>query len=336
MLNRLYFFSLVLFFGFGATATSQEQKNSLTGKIICLDPGHGGTAETDSYRVGPSGEREEWVNLRVALLLREMLEEKGAKVIMTRTGDDDISLSSRAKLAKDNRADIFLSIHHNATADPDVNFPIIYFNGNLSENKASVALGQEIGKAFVQHLYNGPTPVSVVSDHTIFPEKGTAVLGGTYGIPGVVAEASFFTNPAEEGRLKQFEHNRQEALGYMKALEAFFEKPVPPVLEKNSKINISPFKAFQEAERMNETARLWYEDFLKGEELMKRKGSGYLQEAYELFTRSARSFPDSYIAAECHNYRAVILRKLGKPEKAKQAEKMVQEYYLPVENKIGK
>jgi N-acetylmuramoyl-L-alanine amidase len=336
MLNRFYFFSLVLFLGMGATAISQAQNSSLTGKIICLDPGHGGTAETDSYRVGPSGEREEWVNLRVSLLLKEMLEEKGAKVIMTRTGDDDISLSNRAKFAKDNKADLFLSIHHNATADPDVNFPIIYFNGNLSENKASVALGQEIGKAFIQHLYNDSTPVSVVSDYTIFPENGTAVLGGTYGIPGVVAEASFFTNPAEEGRLKQFEHNRQESLGYLKTLEVFFKKPVPPILEKNSKIKIPPFRVFQEAERMNETARLWYVDFLKGKELMKQKEPGYLQEAYERFTRSARSFPDSYIAAECHKYRAVILKKLGKPEDAKQTEKMVREYFLLVDNNISR
>ncbi|WP_414618177.1 N-acetylmuramoyl-L-alanine amidase family protein [Dyadobacter sp. 32] len=58
---------------------------SIRGKVICIDPGHGGTSQTDHYRVGPAGEREEWVNLRVALLLRKILEEKGAKVIMTRT-----------------------------------------------------------------------------------------------------------------------------------------------------------------------------------------------------------------------------------------------------------
>lgn len=82
-------------------ATSQNQASLLAGKIICLDAGHGGTAQPDSYRVGPSGEREEWVNLRVALLLQKMLEEKGAKVVMTRTGDDDVPLSQRAKIARD-------------------------------------------------------------------------------------------------------------------------------------------------------------------------------------------------------------------------------------------
>ena len=61
--------------------------NPVKGKVICIDPGHGGTAATDSYRVGPTGEREEWINLRVALLLGELLDEAGAEVVLTRTTD---------------------------------------------------------------------------------------------------------------------------------------------------------------------------------------------------------------------------------------------------------
>ena len=106
----------------------------LTNKIICIDPGHGGTALTDNYRVGPGGEREEWINLRVALLLRDMLVKKGAKVILTRERDEAIGLEDRARIARDRNSDIFISIHHNATADTSVNFPIIYFHGNASEN----------------------------------------------------------------------------------------------------------------------------------------------------------------------------------------------------------
>ena len=110
----------------------------LEGKVICIDPGHGGTAATDSYRVGPTGEREEWINLRVGTLLGEMLEQSGAKVIYTRTTDTFIPLAERSKIAVENKVDLFISIHHNATADPKVNFPIIYFHGSAEENKASV------------------------------------------------------------------------------------------------------------------------------------------------------------------------------------------------------
>ncbi|MCK5086496.1 MAG: N-acetylmuramoyl-L-alanine amidase, partial [Melioribacteraceae bacterium] len=93
---------------------SNKTDNPLKGKVVCIDPGHGGTAETDSFRVGPTGEREEWINLRVALKLAEMLIEDGAEVILTRSEDESVSLRARAELAINKEADVFVSIHHNA------------------------------------------------------------------------------------------------------------------------------------------------------------------------------------------------------------------------------
>ena len=52
-----------------------------------------------------------------------------------------------------------------------------------------------------------------------------------------------------------------------------------------------------------------------------------LQKAYDLFTQSARSFPDSYVAAQCHKYRVILLKKLGKPDEAMQEEKRVNEFF---------
>ncbi|WP_299824312.1 N-acetylmuramoyl-L-alanine amidase [uncultured Pontibacter sp.] len=309
---------------------AQKQPSPLAGKVICLDAGHGGTAEIDSYRKGPTGEREEWVNLRVALLLQKMLEGKGATVLMTRTADDNIPLGERAKLAVEKQADVFLSVHHNATADPEVNFPIIYFHGSASENKGSVALGKAVAAALSDHLYKTNSPVSLVSDHTIFPTAGAKVLRDTYGIPGIIAEASFFTNAAEEKRLKRKAYNRRETKAYVAALEVFFSKPSPVILPKNTLVNLQPFKAFQEAERMNETARLWKQDFLKGREFMQQSDSTLLQQAYELFTRSARSFPDSYVAAKCHKNRSVILNILDKPEEALEEAIRAREHYVDV------
>jgi N-acetylmuramoyl-L-alanine amidase len=303
-------------------------KSTLSGKIICLDPGHGGTAATDSFRQGISGEREEWINLRVALMLKERLEKKGARVLITRTQDNHISFDDRIELALDNKAAVFLSIHHNGTADPTVNFPIVYFHGNASENKASVELGKAVADQLKQALYGGKTPVSVVSDHTIFPTAGTKVLRGTYGIPGVIAEASFFTHPDEEKRLKTRKHNEREAKAFVKALEIYFSVSHPPILEKNSQVQLTPFAAFQEAERMNPVALQWKADFEEGKKLFEKGDSASLTQALELFTRSAKSFPDSYVAAQCHSYRAAILRKSGKPEEAIQEELRVKERYV--------
>lgn len=323
ILNLGFFLFIIHTIGF-----AQTKSGSLNGKIICVDAGHGGTALTDSYRVGPGGEREEWINLRVAKILQNKLEIKGAKVLMTRTTDDTISLVRRAKIAIDNNADLFVSIHHNATADPKVDFPIIYFHGNATENLAGVALGKELAVTITKYLFNGNSPVSVVSDFTIFPKAGAQVLRGTYGIPAVLAEAAFFSNPDEEQKLKQEEYNEKEALAYMEALEAFFIKPIPEITPKNSKVSVTPFLAFQEAERMNETARRWQQDFEEGQALMKNHDTTSIHQAYAKFTQSARSFPDSYVAAECHANRAVLLRMMGKTDDAKQEELRVKEFYV--------
>ncbi len=313
---------------FISCASFVTRRHPLADRVVCIDPGHGGTAAFDSYRVGPAGEREEWIDLRVAIALKEMLEVRGARVLMTRTEDVDVPLKDRAFLAVTGGADVFLSIHHNATADSSVNFPIIYFHGNASENRASVQLGRLVARRLSEALFDGHTPLSLVSDHTIFPEAGTAVLRHSYGIPGIIGEASFFTHPDEEERLKDDAYNRKEAAAYVMALEEFFSHRIPPIHEKYSNGRIPPFAVFQEAERMDPVARRWKDDFYEGERLFQEGHTETLQHAYDLFTRSAKSFPDSWVAGKCHLYRWKILRLLNKTEEADLERKRVEEYYI--------
>lgn len=81
----------------------------LEGVKICLDPGHGGDAHLRGFKRGPTGVREAEMNLRVAQFLRELLEEAGAEVLLTREGDEDVSLRRRAEIANDWGADLFIS-----------------------------------------------------------------------------------------------------------------------------------------------------------------------------------------------------------------------------------
>ena len=328
---QLKSYFLILFLGL-ATRTTFAQENSiktgdLKGKIICIDPGHGGSAATDSYRQGPSGEREEWIDLRVGMLLKELLEQKGAKVVMTRSSDIPVPLAERSKMAVENKADFFISIHHNATADPSVNFPIIYYHGLASENQPGVRFGKTLAKNLQKYMYKTKTPVSVVSDFTIFSGAGSSVLRGTYGIPGVLAEASLFTNPEEESRLKTRVHNYNEALAIAKAIDKFFKHGIPTISPKTPSKFPPQFATLQEADRMSDIARRWYQDFIDGKELMKKKDAASQQKAYDLFTQSARSFPDSYVAAKCHKYRALIFRRQGKIDEAIKEEIRVREFY---------
>jgi N-acetylmuramoyl-L-alanine amidase len=86
---------------------------NLSGKIICINPGHGGSDP------GACGDlRESDMNLTVSLRLGQMLAERGAQVIYTRTTDDHVYLSDRPTIANNAGADLFISIHHNGSSDP--------------------------------------------------------------------------------------------------------------------------------------------------------------------------------------------------------------------------
>jgi N-acetylmuramoyl-L-alanine amidase len=89
-----------------------------TGTIV-IDPGHGGTTNIDgsdaNHAVSPSGALEKNMTLDFALRVRDALTAAapGVKVVLTRTTDTNLSLSARANVARDNKANIFLSIHFN-------------------------------------------------------------------------------------------------------------------------------------------------------------------------------------------------------------------------------
>lgn len=329
--ERSYLFPLVMLFLL--TGCTHENASDLVDKLICIDPGHGGTALTDSYRVGLSGEREEWINLRVATILSARLKEAGAKVLLTRSTDSAVSLVDRAKLAVDRKADVFISIHHNAAADTSVNFPIIYFHGNASENHASLRLGLALARRLRKNLYQSDGPVSVVSDHVIFPVSGAAVLRNSYGIPAIIGEASFFTNPAEEQRLRQPAYNKREAQAYFLAIQDFFKQPAMEIMPVYSEVKLIPFRVLQEADRMNPIARHWRKDFLQAERLAATDDPDSLAKAIQLYRRSIRSFPDSWLARRAWLAQADILQKSGEGAKADSARQRAKEFYPATENR---
>jgi len=300
-------------------------------KTIVLDPGHGGTADSDQYRVGPTGEREEWINLRVALKLQTLLEESGATVIMTRTEDTHVELADRAQLALDHDAHLFLSIHHNAIADTTANFPIIYFHGYASENLAGVQLAKSVASHLRKDLFGDEGPAVLASDHTIFPTAGTAVLRHSYGIPGVISEASFFTNPGEEERLKNPDYNQLEAESLYRAILSYFEEEALPVYEKNSLTELPPFEVFRAAERMSPEGLRWKEYFKKAQNLLESDDPEDWEKSYKLASQSVRAFADSYHARDAHLLRAEALERLNRTEEAAIARQRAEEFYVKMD-----
>ncbi len=83
-------------------------------KTICIDPGHGGTSS--GAVLGKRYEKDD--TLRLSLLVRDILAERGYTVVMTREDDSDVSLEERCKIANKARASLFVSIHRNSSTSP--------------------------------------------------------------------------------------------------------------------------------------------------------------------------------------------------------------------------
>ncbi|MEL6761463.1 MAG: N-acetylmuramoyl-L-alanine amidase [Myxococcota bacterium] len=91
-----------------ARASQTDFEQRLT---VVLDPGHGGR---DHGATGQGGLKEKTVNLEITKRIRRRLEAQGIRVVMTRTGDQTVSLNRRAQLASEAQADLMVSVHANA------------------------------------------------------------------------------------------------------------------------------------------------------------------------------------------------------------------------------
>lgn len=114
----------------------------LLGKTIILDAGHGG--KDGGAEVGNVKEKD--VNLRIVKVLKDTLEEKGANVILTRTGDDDLSedgvsrrkksdFDKRIEIINNTNPDMYLSIHQNIFESSKYRGAQVFYVSNNSYNK---------------------------------------------------------------------------------------------------------------------------------------------------------------------------------------------------------
>lgn len=120
-------------------------------KTIVIDPGHGGR---DPGAVGKTlRANEKDINLSVSLQLKALLEkDMGVKVLLTRSDDRFVSLQARTKFANENKADLFISIHTNASRDRSSRGIELYY---LSTAKTTEARAVEALENSVVEIYEG-------------------------------------------------------------------------------------------------------------------------------------------------------------------------------------
>lgn len=198
----------------------------LSGFKICLDPGHGGQSHIPDYKRGPTGVREADINLQVALHLREMLQEAGVTVIMTRVDDSYVSLPMRSQIANENRVDFFISLHHNGSDNPKTNYTSTWYHGDADDSRPSLDLARYIQQGVSDALRLPTSAATGLYSDKLITSSGFGVLRLTE-CPAVLCEASFYSNPEEETRLKQEAYRKREAYGYFLGIARYVAAGFP-------------------------------------------------------------------------------------------------------------
>ena len=220
-------------------------------KKVIIDPGHGGK---DPGTIGRSGLKEKTVVLDIAQRFKKELEEAGIKVTMTRGSDEFIPLEDRARMANRANADLFISVHANASRARSVQGLEIYYLRNL--DKATWREIEEGGhyRAMFRHLSmrQGDQSVEHILLDMLYTNKqvesrklarymtkntsnaissmnrgvksaGFFVLKNTV-IPAILVEVGFLSNKEEEKLLGTSSYRQDIADGLAKSILEYEKK----------------------------------------------------------------------------------------------------------------
>ncbi|WP_227397229.1 N-acetylmuramoyl-L-alanine amidase CwlD [Jeotgalibacillus aurantiacus] len=220
--------TVVLGTGLGAGLYAiEEWRLPLSGKVIVLDPGHGGPDGGATYETI----LEKNLTLSIARQLQAYLEEQGAIVRLSREKDEDLAdaatkgfrdrkredLKKRLELINDRDNDLFISIHLNAIPETQWKGAQTFYTEFNDDNKR-LAL-------FIQHELKRHLPNNTRKAKSI---DGIYVLSHAE-TPGVLVEAGFLSNPEERyWLLKDDYQQRVAAAVYIGILRHFSKEEEPP------------------------------------------------------------------------------------------------------------
>jgi N-acetylmuramoyl-L-alanine amidase len=225
--------------------------------IIAIDAGHGGV---DPGASGRRGTREKDIVLAVAKLLAARInQEPGMKAVLTRDGDYFISLQERTRRARKAKADLFVSIHADAIANPDVSGSSVYVlsdrgasseaarwlaeSENAADLKGGISLDDKdpVLKGVLLDLSQSASiSASMVAAENVLKslhrvgevrkprvqQAGFIVLKSP-DIPSMLVETAFISNREDERKLTQPAHRAKLAIAIFDGIELYFKGNAP-------------------------------------------------------------------------------------------------------------
>lgn len=201
----------------------------LTGAHVVLDPGHGGE---ETGAIAPSGVVEAELNLAVARLAAERLEEAGAVVVLTREAENRVTIETRAAIARALEPLVFVSVHHNGGPTSPSERPGVQVY-HQHEAPASARLGglvfEEIQAALapLSDTWSAGNATGVRARLGSDASDFYGVLRETGGVPSVLVEALYLSSQPEAGLLAEPEIRAAEAGAIADAIVAWLETERP-------------------------------------------------------------------------------------------------------------
>ncbi|MGE8207783.1 N-acetylmuramoyl-L-alanine amidase CwlD [Heyndrickxia sp. NPDC080065] len=192
----------------------------LTGKVIILDPGHGGP----DGGAGDSDALEKDISLKISHKIKDYLQEQGALVIMTREDDSDLAdpdtkgisrrkvedLKNRLKLINESNADLYLSIHLNSIPSPRWSGAQTFYSPHFIENKR---LAKFIQSELIRNLENTDREAKILKNIYIVKNANK---------PGALVEVGFLSNPTERQNLKSDKYQEKVSASIYNGIMRYF------------------------------------------------------------------------------------------------------------------
>lgn len=204
-----------------ATGSDALAPNALEGLIVALDPGHGGY--DGGARAHDSGLWEKDLTLQIALKIEPLLTAHGAKVVLTRREDVCLcqgntatlarkrqDLQTRVDIAREAKANVFLSIHLNEYRSRKESGPQVFYQHG---GDAGRLLSGTLQKALIEELK---------------PVRERVAMAGNYyvlrsSIPSALVECGFISNSNEEKLLLNEDYQQRIGLALAKGLAEYRE-----------------------------------------------------------------------------------------------------------------
>ncbi|MFI3154906.1 MAG: N-acetylmuramoyl-L-alanine amidase [Methylococcaceae bacterium] len=236
-----------------ATKTAKRDKDI----VIAIDAGHGGE---DPGAHGQNGTEEKKITLAIAKKLADLINNQpGMKAVLVRKGDYYVDLRKRMQIARAAKSDLFVSIHADAFQDSTVKGASVFTLSNKgatseaarwladSENSSDLVGGvslndkEDVLASVLLDLSQTATQDASVSVagkvlknfqhigelHYASVQKAGFLVLKSPDVPSILVETAFISNPSEELRLVNTEHQSKIAGAIFNGVRSYFSKDVP-------------------------------------------------------------------------------------------------------------